>query len=276
MSQRRTSWANVQTREKAVCIYSDQPPKESQFSFVDPKNTTTSSAGPNLYSSITAGRSFNSKTTPEEPLLGRNTAVPNILALQLKSFTLDETFIAQASAILETDDVNISSLCATYSKTLHTWFPIISSTDLFARACRIAPDIQNTILFLSIYLHNDYTDPTSDGGSYLESVYGLVKGAWSHFQVSHGYTIPLIQAGLLIAMYEDGQLLEEESHSTIVTCANMGYSLGLHNSLRHDIAASSPEPALETHRLVWWGIIILERYKSYSHGLQQLLTLIIF
>lgn len=258
---KKTSWANVQTREKALCIYSNQPPKESLFSFIDSKNITTSLAGRNLYSSTTASGSFESKTTLEEPLLDLNTAVPNTSALQLKSFTLDETFITRASTILETDDVNISSLCVTYLKTLHTWFPIISSTDLLARACRIAPDIQNAILFLSIYLHTDYPDPTSDGGACLASVYGLVKGAWSHFQVSRGYTIPLIQAGLLIAMYEDGQLLEEVSHSTIVTCANMGYSLGLQNSLHHDIAVGSPESALETQRRVWWGIIILERYE---------------
>ena len=144
--------------------------------------------------------------------------------------------------------------------TLHTWFPIISTTDLLARASQAFYNIEDMILILSVYLHADHADSTSRSGTSLSSVYDLVKEEWSRFQAAHDCSVILIQAGLLIAIYEDGQLLEDISRATIITCARMGFSLGLQNSLHSNIKAGSSGHDLEIHRRVWWGIIILERY----------------
>lgn len=161
--------------------------------------------------------------------------------------------MTQASAVFATNKISLENLSVTYLHTLHTWLPIISTPDLLARSSQATPDTQSMILFLSIYLHSDCSEVS------LQPIYRVVKHAWSHFQTTYCSSILLIQVGLLIAMYENGQLLEEESYSTLAECARMGYSMGLDHSLRESIYAKSTKPGLETHRRVWWAVLILER-----------------
>jgi len=94
----------------------------------------------------------------------------------------------------------------------------------------------------------------------LDPVYSTAKNAWSRLQKYQEPSMVLIQAGLLIATYESGQALREKSRTTMVACAEMGYKMRLHKSLRRNVEDDlCSQNELKVQRRLWWGIMALER-----------------
>ncbi|EHL03661.1 hypothetical protein M7I_0306 [Glarea lozoyensis 74030] len=75
----------------------------------------------------------------------------------------------------------------------------------------------------------------------------------------------LIQAGLMIAVYEHSQAMHRDAWLTVGTCARMGHLLGLHTLIKQ---VSPPEGSqragFEEKRRLWWIIVVLERIVSHD------------
>ena len=75
----------------------------------------------------------------------------------------------------------------------------------------------------------------------------------------------LVQAGLLIAIYEHARGMQRDAWLTVGNCARIGHLLGLHTLLRQLPPRDVEQRVeLEDRRRLWWGVVVLER-SVYSH-----------
>ena len=73
--------------------------------------------------------------------------------------------------------------------------------------------------------------------------------------------IRLLQAGILIAVYEIGHAIYPEAYLSIGHCGRLGQAIGLHDTTGVPQLALEPESEdeIEERRRVWWAVYILDR-----------------
>jgi hypothetical protein len=172
----------------------------------------------------------------------------------------DEEFAAQVHGIFTDSGKDVESICRSYFDNFHQWLPFISQHEFWRGFSSSGSCPEFSTLLLSMYLITHVPSQECNIIDTLDPVYFIAKSAWSRLQKVKEPSIVLIQAGLLIATYENGQALAEKSRSTMAACAEMGYRMRLHKSLRKK-AEGDPcgQIELEKQRRLWWGIVTLER-----------------
>jgi hypothetical protein len=171
------------------------------------------------------------------------------------------------------DGDDILESCSTYFRTVHSWFPIIVKEELYNRLSRLrsSPTAEFSVLMLTIHLLSQVYREVPRGRDSMEQLYHTTKGFYSILMSTGRSSIEIIQAGLLISVYEHCQALHDATYQTLGACARMGYTLGLHKSLSPDILLDAQANAIaERQRQIWWGIIIIERYIR-THKLSRVL-----
>jgi hypothetical protein len=235
--------SNVFGSQAAVCIYSTLPPKESAFSvkLLDQPQT-------NHYISISPF-SVNHGSYPETRF-----------ASQFSHSNCDEELASQVYGVFTASGKDIESICRTYFDNFHQWLPFISQHEFWRGFSSSGSQPEFSTLLLGMYLITHVPAQEPNHIDILDPAYFTAKNAWSRLQKNKEPSIVLIQAGLLLATYESGQALAERSRSTMVACAEMGYRMRLHKSLRKT-AVGDPcgQIELEKQRRLWWGIVTLER-----------------
>jgi hypothetical protein len=162
----------------------------------------------------------------------------------------------------EVDDIPLS--LSRYFRCVNSWFPIVREADVHEQITLLQqmPNADFAILVLTIHLvshmYEDETTRTKDG---REIFYQTVKRLYSITLSSRTPSIELIQAGILVALFEHFQALHDATYQTLGTCARMGYSLGVQESICPNAPLEDTESSsvVEKRKHVWWGIIILER-----------------
>jgi len=192
------------------------------------------------------------RTQIESMMASRGSIITNI----------DQQFTDQMFVVSNRDEENIYTSCSRYFTTIHEWYQIIVREDFLRRLenLRISANADFSSLVLNVYfLSQMYREPLRHHGE-LEQLYHEAK-SMHFFLVSAGRaSIELVQAGLLLALYEHSQALHDATYQTIGVCARMGYILGFHKTLSPSyIPIASDIEISYSQRLVWWGIIILER-----------------
>jgi hypothetical protein len=94
-----------------------------------------------------------------------------------------------------------------------------------------------------------------------DSIYVAAKYYFSLLQSAAVLSIPAVQSGMLLALYEHGHGSPQASYLSVGACAHMSHTLGLHE-LKDIGPLDNPEEwADATERShVWWGVVILDRY----------------
>lgn len=176
---------------------------------------------------------------------------------------LDEQLTEQCCDIMsrEGDDILVS--CSRYFSFVHTWYPIIAKKELYDRLPRIrsSPKGDFSLLVLTIHLVSQIYRQIPRARDSLEQLYHTTKGFYSILMSTGRSSLEVIQAGLLLAIYEHCQALHDATYQTLGACARMGYTLGFDKTLSQDVLLDAQANSVaERQRQVWWGIIILERY----------------
>ncbi|RDW77881.1 hypothetical protein BP5796_05733 [Coleophoma crateriformis] len=182
----------------------------------------------------------------------------------------------------------VDDVTAQYFQGLHRYLPVISRTRFHSSLVTLGttPSAGFSVLLLSICLITSSSKPGWHAG-YANNTTSHVDGRTLHratkslFAQVQGFCPPsvhLIQAALLLAVYEYTHGRPEEAFVSLAGCARMAYAAGIHR----------PSPAVHTDtdtnvdlRLqleeaanTWWGIIIYERvfYCEVSVSDQPLIT----
>jgi hypothetical protein len=76
----------------------------------------------------------------------------------------------------------------------------------------------------------------------------------------------LIQAGLLLAVYEVGSGNPPAASLSIGGCTRLGYTLQLHDDQKDNKHLLTFSVKAEELRRVWWGIYMLDRLLEFYHA----------
>ncbi|KAK6515165.1 hypothetical protein TWF506_007510 [Arthrobotrys conoides] len=102
----------------------------------------------------------------------------------------------------------------------------------------------------------DGIDPLS------RETYKIVKAYFAQVEASNVITVRLLQAALLIALYEVSNAIFPAAYLTVGHCARLGHALGIHARKRAPQIITPPVSSteLEERSRIWWAVIILDRY----------------
>lgn len=174
----------------------------------------------------------------------------------------------------------VDDISARYFQGFHPYLPIISRTRFCNNLIRLgaAPAADFSVLLLTICLIThvpalgyDQSGSRTSQTVQQQSIYITTRSLFSQAQVSCPPSVPLIQASLLLAVYEYIHDRPNDAFITICGTARMAYATRIHACDRDqaqitDVACNiidadkvmQAEEAANT----WWGIVICERYVS--------------
>ncbi|KAL3477073.1 hypothetical protein BJX99DRAFT_128743 [Aspergillus californicus] len=198
------------------------------------------------------------------PLNHDQTWLPSTLqALQLSqqtdysTFDVDRFFTDMVMRILAEYDSSADALLGFYFKGIHPWLPVIHEQTFRARLSQLntTPQAETALLLVAIFL-------LLRGGNKAEhdehhQTYQLCKYLFSVLQIVRSPSLQLVQAGLLLTVYELGSARSQDASLSIATCAKLGYILRLNIDGPGD--CHSTWVSAEEGRRAWMGVYILDR-----------------
>ncbi|KAI9868189.1 MAG: hypothetical protein M1813_006934 [Trichoglossum hirsutum] len=159
------------------------------------------------------------------------------------------------------DITEVQMMVETYFLTAHTWMPIISKKRLYQQLMK--PLIEQNADFALLYLCMKLIiqRPPEPPTTVQTPLYAIAKRLYFMVETSGVYSVALLQAGILISLYELGHAIYPAAYLSIGQCARLGHALGIHGN---DVPQMLPKVGTwteqEERRRVWWAVIILERY----------------
>jgi hypothetical protein len=180
--------------------------------------------------------------------------------LQDEPTNLHSIIYLQILRIIRSTGQTIDEICHRYFRGMHSFIPILSAPQFHEQLIHLAafPSATFSVLLLSMALvtyHPGLVLPSS--GVDHATLYFTTKSLYTQAQGSFANSLPLIQAGIIIASYEYATQRINEAFCSIGVCARMGYAAGLHLvSLTEESHYCCQ--AAERYN-TWWGIVITER-----------------
>ena len=83
-------------------------------------------------------------------------------------------------------------------------------------------------------------------------------------EVAGVFTLQVLQANLLIALYELGHGIYPSAYMSISACATYAFALDLETEMTKSATSQFTWVEQEERRRVWWAIVILERFKAQN------------
>jgi len=173
----------------------------------------------------------------------------------------------------------VDDISARYFQGFHRHLPVISRTRFYNNLITsgAAPSAEFSVLLLTIclithapalgYQAGDGVTPSVE----QQTLYLTARSLFAQVQVARSASLPLIQAGLLLAVYEYTQGRPDDAVVTIAGSARMAYAARIHAHDRDQpqmahtaghIANTDLLLRSEEAANTWWGIVICERYVS--------------
>nr|UYO77206.1 ACN38 regulatory protein [Trichoderma crystalligenum] len=145
-----------------------------------------------------------------------------------------------------------------FFKHVHQWMPFISKKrfyDLYLLpSFHSRPDVALLLLALKLIT----TFPPDSSRSPRTTLYHATK----HFylEVEDSFSLLVLQAGLLVALYELGHGIYPAAFLSIGACARYAHALGINVSRTVPTRRVLTLVEVEERRRVWWAIVILDRF----------------
>ncbi|OIW30534.1 hypothetical protein CONLIGDRAFT_630509 [Coniochaeta ligniaria NRRL 30616] len=171
------------------------------------------------------------------------------------------------------DVSSIRDMATTFFKTVHVWMPIISKKRFFIHALnplsQRGPDRSLLILCMKLCC----TPPSNDNDDGRSPIYRAAKRFHFEVEAAGVLSIHVLQATLLIAIYEMGHGIYPAAFLTVGACARYGMALGIH-SLNQDSVEDEerqrPWMDSEEVRRAWWAVMVLDRLLNITNPVRWL------
>ena len=149
----------------------------------------------------------------------------------------------------------MQSVTALYFRTIDIWLPIISPQKCIERLETLNsennPELSN--LLLAMYLVTRQPGNSSNIKEMQSPVYYEAKTLLAALTSSGNSALEVIQAGVLLSLYEQGHGMINVAQLTMSVCTRMAMKMKV--ALR----AATEIQNTDFGRL-WWGLVILDRY----------------
>ncbi|KAH7121770.1 hypothetical protein B0J13DRAFT_648559 [Dactylonectria estremocensis] len=160
---------------------------------------------------------------------------------------------------------SVQNIAVKFFTTIHRWLPVISKQTFFSSLLNPIAQRRTEVRLLALCMKLCCTEPGDDDPRV--GIYHIAK-EFHHKAETYGpLSIQVLQAGILIAIYELGQSIYPAAYLNVGACARYGMALKIdHASVALGVDAESPRPWNETEerKRVWWAVLILDRYLSLS------------
>ncbi|PKK51772.1 hypothetical protein CI102_3140 [Trichoderma harzianum] len=180
------------------------------------------------------------------------------------SVQIPQSRITVPSRVIEyLEDVALfKGLVAEFFATIHQWMPIISRIRLHSLLTNQPLHQQEPdaiLLLLSIKLILSVPEQNKSESE----IYVTAKQFFLMVEMAGCLTLQLVQAGIMISLYELGHGIYPAAFSTVAACARYGTALGIDDLAVTDLTRAGGEEKLR----VWWGILIVDHILNVgTHG----------
>ncbi|KAI9045456.1 fungal specific transcription factor domain-containing protein [Aspergillus affinis] len=160
-------------------------------------------------------------------------------------------------------DMNeVRGIAARFFEHIHRWMPFISKIRFYELHLQPTFSSQSNVVLLLLSLKLITTIPPAESQSPRSALYSTVKHFQLEVEASGALSIQVLQAGVLISLYELGHGIYPAAFLTIGACARYAYALGISVSRTVYTKKVLALVEAEERRRVWWAIVILDRFVS--------------
>lgn len=179
--------------------------------------------------------------------------------MQAWSSDIHRFFVRLGTTTLAEETSSPDETLGLYFANIHPWLPFIQEQIFRRRLAQLqhAPLAETALLFLTVSLVMTGGTGSNGHDDFQSQLYYLCRYLFSFFQSVRPSSVELVQAGLLLVVYELGSARFQAASLNIGTCARLGYVLKLNIDLEESQDYSSWAEA-EERRRVWLGIYMLD------------------
>ncbi|KAI1880165.1 hypothetical protein JX265_001786 [Neoarthrinium moseri] len=157
----------------------------------------------------------------------------------------------------------IHSAATNFFGHIHKWMPFISKKRFYEVHLRSSFQSQPDVALLLLCLELITTLPPSKPRNPQTALYHAAKHFYLTVEGSEVLSLPVLQAGVLLALYELGHGIFPAAYLSIGACARYAHALGINtnqNTTGGRRVLTMVE--VEERRRVWWAIVIMDRFVS--------------
>lgn len=157
----------------------------------------------------------------------------------------------------------IEHVVASYFGGVNTWFTIIERSSFTAavEAMWETPSAETAVLLVCMRLILRAPTDNAAAAGMADSLYLSAKTMLSLVQSKVPLSIPLLQAELIVAMYEYSHSMPQQAYMTVGRCFQITKAFGWHYEPFWSEERQSLAPAhLKLCSILWWAVVYIDWY----------------
>lgn len=158
----------------------------------------------------------------------------------------------------DTNEIRITA--SKFFKHIHLWMPFVSKKRFYELYLRSSFQTRPDVVFLLLSLKLVTTLPPTSPRNPRTPLYHAAKHYYLEVEGSSTLSIPILQAGVLLALYELGHAIYPAAFLSVGACARYAHALGISVSKTSSTRKVLTLVEVEERRRVWWAIVILDRF----------------
>jgi hypothetical protein len=248
------------SRNGGNCEYQTAPPSVTDDNL---RLSQPNSNPPEFIGTAIRNVSSNTANNPEQ----RTTALafPPVFFLDVEIFHRAqlELPLPEATVPLYVSDLigeadNVRRIAASFFNDVHPWMPLISKVWFYNHLTNplSPPRADSMLLLLSVLLITWVPTMTKDPHT---PIYLAAKRFSKELETAGTFSIRVVQAVVLIALYELGHCIYPAAYVSVGLSARYAVALGFDKDIKRGNITELPWDKLEERRRVWWAILILDR-----------------
>ena len=162
------------------------------------------------------------------------------------------------------DDVRATA--SNFFQHIHSWMPFISKKRFHDLYLPSPFQSRSDIVLILLSLKLITTLPPTCPRNPRTPLYHAVKHFHLQDQDSSTFSLPVLQAGVLLALYEIGHGIYPAAFLSVGACARYGHALDINSSGSFQARRVLTLVEVEERRKTWWAIVILDRSVPNSCG----------
>lgn len=197
---------------------------------------------------------------PGTPLGFASPVISPALFAPLESTDDAHSFVFRSLTQIMGDRMTAESSVRYYFGTINTWFTVVERTGFEERMGRIwaEPSAETGLLMLCMHLIIRPPEE-SPAVSMQNSLYHSVKTLCGIVVGKTPLSVSILQANLLVCLYELGHLMPQQAYLTLGTCITIVRAFGwLEESFWGQDQWMSRPGELKLCSILWWSIMFLE------------------
>ncbi|KAL6904072.1 hypothetical protein GGI43DRAFT_310128 [Trichoderma evansii] len=166
------------------------------------------------------------------------------------------------------DVANIKAISDKFFDSVHEWMPIISKIQFLANLVSSLTHKRAELFFLILSMKL----VCEQGSSSRTPLYQVTKQLQHKIENSGVLSLRVVQASVLIIIYELGNGIYPSAFLSIASSARYACAVDVDKSIQHREISGISWPELEERRRAWWSLLVLDRFLNLSDPSRHLVT----